>query len=167
MCSGKRGWEVRDPGCGRRLLLRWDPELKCSRERGQVHTAPYLPLPATRGPPAGPRRTAEPRQDTGQVSRTPTLPSLLVWQRKLPGWWEPSVVPLDTGRAGPAASAPAGCGMLLLPEPYTILTADGIGWDGMGRDRMGRVARSGSLWFGGAGPTPCSGNARQLHVAVG
>lgn len=129
MCSGKRGWEVRDPGCGRQLLLRWDPELKCSKERGQVHTAPCLPLLATRGPPAWPRRSTEPLQDAGQVSYTPLRHHWLVWGRKLPGWWGPSVVPLGTWRSGPAASVAADRGMLVLSEPFTTLAAGGMGWN--------------------------------------
>lgn len=129
MCSGKRGWEVRDPGCGRRLLLRWDPELKCSKEQGQVHTAPCLPLPAARGPPAWPPRSTEPLQDTGQVSYTPpTITAFCgggscqgggdpVWHHWALGdlvqllWWQQTV----------------GCWRCPSPAPPSLLV--GMGWN--------------------------------------
>lgn len=131
---------MRDPGCGRRLLLRWDPALKCSGERGQVHTAPCLPLPDARRPPTRPRHSAEPRRDTRQVSCAPTEPPPAVVVEKVPERWEPGVVPPGMGRAGHSCSGTSreAAGMLALPAPCTALTAGGMGWDGTGRDRRSR-----------------------------
>lgn len=154
---------MRDPGCGRRLLLRWDPALKCSGERGQVHTAPCLPLPDARRPPTRPRHSAEPHRDTRQVSCAPTEPPPAVVVEKVPERWEPGVVPPGMGRAGHSCSGTSreAAGMLALPEPCTALTAGGMGWDGTGRDR-----RSRSPWPAEQGLYPCGGDARQLDAPL-
>lgn len=144
---------MRDPGCGRRLLLRWDPALKCSGEQGQVHTAPCLPLPAARAvSPAAARCRTPPGPVPGEPHAHPA--PLASTATKVPGRWGYGVIPPGVGRAGQSCPGTGGrlpgCWRRLRPAPPSLP----VGWDG-----TGWMARSRSLRPGRTGPTPCGGDA--------
>lgn len=132
--------------------------LKCSGERGQVHTAPCLPLPAARGPWTQRRRSAEPRGDTRQVSRAPTRRRprrrrCRVALGEPAGPWHSRARGGHWGTGWEAAGLAGG--MLASTEPCTALAAAGMGRDGMG----GEVRVTSVSLPGRVGPAPHSSSA--------